>query len=259
VGGDFMHGRFLLPATFAVLMPVAAVATGEATSERRRAAAALAVVVPWALVVVAGARPGYDAVGPDGVADERGFYTAFAGTRNPTTVEDYARPDAPFDFYLAAAEARVRAERGERVLIAEDDDLPSADRYGLVARRSNIGIYGVVAGRRVFVADTLSLANPVGARLDLPAGASRRVGHAQLVPLVWDQARYAAPAPDDGEDVRDARAALSCGDLARLDAAITGAMTPRRFLHNLTLAPALTRLSVPADPAEARAGLCGRR
>jgi arabinofuranosyltransferase len=83
------------------------------------------------------------------------------------------------------------------------------------------------------------------------------VGHSQEVPLAWDLAQYAAPLPSDAQPVLDARAALGCGQLEELRQAITGPLTPRRFLRNLVRAPSLTRLRIPADPAEARRRLCG--
>jgi arabinofuranosyltransferase len=67
VGGDFMHGRLLLPGLFAVLMPVAVV---EARAWWRTAAALL--LLPWAVVCALHLRVPY-LVGPDGIADERSF------------------------------------------------------------------------------------------------------------------------------------------------------------------------------------------
>lgn len=79
VGGDFMHGRFLLPATFCVLMPFAAVALGCTLSERLQVLVPLLVVVPWAVVVAIGARHDFNPAGKLGIADERAYYTTSSG------------------------------------------------------------------------------------------------------------------------------------------------------------------------------------
>lgn len=265
VGGDFMHGRFLLPATFAILMPVAVVSVSTRARERLQGMVALLAIVPWALVVAIDVRPDYAGVGEGGIADERRFYATYSGKPNPVLIGDYEAAVGSRGFYPQALVARARAERGERVLIdggvrvLDDGGItyPVADGYGVVVRMGNIGVYGVVAGPEVFVADGLSLASAQGARLDLPASGDSRIGHAQVVPLEWDLARYAQPSAQDTQPVRDARAALQCGELAVLEEAITAPLTPARFLRNLRVAPALTRLSIPVDPAAARAGFCG--
>lgn len=257
VGGDFMHGRLLLPATLSVLMPVAVVVNGPGLRHRLQVLLPLLVVAPWAAVVAADVRPDYSAgVGSRGIADERRFYVAAAAEPNPVLLSDYTGLQS-FDWFPKADAARARAERGERVFIVGDTRYPAADGYGVVESMGNIGIYGVAAGPKVFVADGLSLASAVGARLEVPPKPGARIGHAQEVPIVWDIARYARPSPEDPAGVRDARAALGCGDLARLDAAITGPLTPGRFLRNIRDAHRLTRLRVPVDPAAARAQLCG--
>jgi len=58
------------------------------------------------------------------------------------------------------------------------------------------------------------------------------------------------------KQLADARATLACGDIPTLIAAISEPLTPQRFLINLTLAPRLTLLRIPVDPAEAKATLC---
>lgn len=265
VGGDFMHGRFLLPATFSILMPVAVVATGSVLRERLQVLVPLLVVVPWAVVVAAEVRPDYSGVGAGGIADERSFYSTYSGKPNPVLIGDYELAAGGRGFHAQGVAARDRAARGERLLLDGGPQIvdeggiqyPVADGYGLVVRTGNIGVFGVVAGPRVFVADGLSLASALGARLEVPLAADARIGHAQVVPLEWDLARYAQPSAQDPQPVQDARAALQCTDLARLDAAITAPMTPGRFLRNLRDAPSLTRLSIPLDPAEARATFCG--
>ncbi len=255
VGGDFMHGRFLLPATFCVLLPWAAVAVGEGLS-RLRTAAVLAVVVVWAAAVGTSVRVPYTgSFSATGITDERGAYVIAAQTPNPTSVEDYDSPSVG-SWYGYASDARDRVALGERVLVADGALHPAAPGYGVVVRFANIGIFGVRAGDGVFVADRLSLASAVGARLVLPPQPNGRIGHSQEVPLEWDLARYAAASPTDPPGVVAARAALSCGALRELDEAVRAPMTVGRFTDNLRSSVSLTRLEVPADPEQARAALC---
>jgi arabinofuranosyltransferase len=91
----------------------------------------------------------------------------------------------------------------------------------------------------------------------LPPDAKYRVGHAYK-PVVWAMARYTASDvyPQD-QALNDARATLACGDIPTLISAVSEPLTFQRFMTNLAVAPKLTILRVPVDPAEARAHLCG--
>jgi arabinofuranosyltransferase len=76
----------------------------------------------------------------------------------------------------------------------------------------------------------------------------------------WLVARSLDPAARDAlksPGIADATAALGCGDLRELLAAIEEPLTTGRFFRNILWAPRLTRLRFPADPAAARRELCG--
>lgn len=256
VGGDFMHGRFLLPATFSVLLPVAAVAT---TTTRRGLLAVTApvlVVSVWALVVGTSVRLDYPGtISPAGVADERGVYVRTTGSANPVTVADWAAQG----WHVQATALAERAATDDEEFYVngltgrEERALPE---HPAVVRMFNVGIFGTVAGPQVLVADALALADPVGSRLVLSPPEDTRAGHSQEVPEAWHLARYAEPSPDEEPAVTDARAALGCGELAELREAVTAPMTWGRFWDNVTSAPQLTTLEVPGDPAEAREAFC---
>lgn len=260
VGGDFMHGRFLLPATFAVLMPTFVVTVPRGIVSRLAALAPVVGVAVWAVLVPTQVLLPYQGtIGPHGIADERGFYLGYSGAAHPTVIGDYSRPNAPHDWFLRGREARALANRGAHLLVDTAQTYPAADRYGVVGRMGNIGIYGVEAGPKIFVADYLSLANPIGSRLDEKLGPDSRIGHSQLVPLAWDLARYAAPSAADSPAVQNARTALQCGAVARLDEDLTAPMTPGRFFHSILDAKKMTVLRIPMDPAAARARFCNSR
>lgn len=256
VGGDFMHGRFLLPATFSVLLPVAAVATAATRRGLLGVAAPVLVVSVWALVVGTSVRLDYPGtISAAGIADERGVYARTTGSANPVTVEDWATQG----WHVQASGFAERAATDDdefyvNALTGREE--PGVAEHPAVVRMLNVGIFGTVAGPGVLVADGLSLADPVGSRLVLPPPEDARAGHSQEVPEAWHLARYAEPSPEEEPAVTDARAALGCGDLAELQDAVGAPMTWGRFWDNLTSAPGLTLLEVPGDPAEAREAFC---
>ena len=249
VGGDFMHARFLLPSLFTMLLPVAVVA-----GARARILAPLAViVVSWAVVCAVWLRVPYAGeIGPDGIADERGYYLKAGPPR--VTLADYEDHT-----WVKAGRALRRLAEERRILLLEDGVAPGPPldarvRADVVAGSQNVGLSGFAAGLRVHLVDRLGLGDPIAARLAL--GTRGRPGHERLLGEVWMIARFAAPAGDDPERVRQARAALGCGRLRDLLRAIESPLTAGRFVRNVGQAWSLDRLSIPADPAEAAAAFC---
>lgn len=254
LGGDFMHARFLLPATFAMCLPVAVGVVGRSVLARLAIGASVVAVAAWAVVAGATLRPDYlGAIGPGGIADERGVYVAQAVDGNPVRLEDYSTQG----WYVLGEGLRSDADAGRREYVDPPAVLPVSDGYDVAVRYPNIGILGTAAGPDVLVADSLSLADPVGARLSLPEPAEPRAGHSHSVPPAWQQARYAAPGDGDDADTQAARRALGCGELAELQEAVTAPMSVSRFLENLVAAPRFTMLSIPGDPQEAVEEFCG--
>jgi arabinofuranosyltransferase len=280
VGGDFMHGRLLLPGLFALLMPVAVVAV----PLRRLELALAAGVAVWLLVCGLALRVPY----PDGVlapdqviVDERAYYAAGADTEHPVTLEDYGG----HPFVRGGQAVRRRAQANPRVLTwsgpnsgTGDADLPDTPLAPgvparIVAPAYNVGLFGYAAGPNVWVVDRLGLGDPIASRQDLIV--RRRVGHEKLLPSVWILARFSDPArlPADlagAAPVIAARRALTCtvwvwdGSGSRLEqalpetlTAITAPLTARRFASNVRLAATAGNLRVSADPAVAQVELCG--
>jgi arabinofuranosyltransferase len=260
VGGDFMHGRLLLPGLFAVLMPVAVV---EARTWWRTAAALL--VLPWAVVCAVHLRVPY-LVGPDGIADERAFYSIDAGHRNPVQVEDYART-----ILFADGQAALQAQRegGRQLVWRTHPDRPVYTStplrpgvpFDTAYLASNLGITGVLVGPGVHIVDHSGLADPLASRLQLATRG--RPGHEKSLPLPWFIARFGDPAaavPDGvpAPAVAAARRALGCGPLRDLQAATTDRLTVSRFVRNMGLSIRLRNFRFPSDPTAAEARLCGR-
>ena len=249
VGGDFMHARFLLPATVLLFAPVSLVAG--AVWQRTLAV----LVMVWALVAGLVLRP---VLWNGMIVDERSYYAKFVPDEpGAMVIAENWSADVGYQLTRRAA-ADLAAGRSYFVDITKpDDELPTHNAEGVYVVINSLGIAGVGAGLHVVMVDPPSLGDPIGSRLVLPPDAQYRVGHAYK-PVVWAMARYTAADvhPDDAQ-LNDARATLACGDVPTLIAAISEPLTVQRFLTNLTLAPKLTMLRIPVDPAEAKATLCG--
>jgi hypothetical protein len=114
---------------------------------------------------------------------------------------------------------------------------------------------GYLLGPDVHLVDRHGVADPVAARMEL-AGRGRP-GHEKLLSNAWLAARFTDHAPGEDAAVSAARRALACGDLAALEAAVTGELTLGRFVDNVLGAPHFQSLRIPADPFEAEHRFCG--
>ena len=237
VGGDFMHARLLLPATFAVVCPAAALPR----PPRKVVWAPIAAICCWAV-----ASAGYLRFDPNRVGyatifvvgDERAGYVEASGHPNPVTVSDFH--GHPF---VALASGLPRPNRlvqlGTARAEVADQPVVVSDGIGLVSLRLPT----------TYIADRLSLADPIGAHLlseEIPV----RAGHDKPVPWEWHVARFAVPSARSRE-IDAAREALDCGELAEVVESVSDPLTPGRFLENLFGAVSRTQLRIPSDPIEA--------
>ena len=282
LGGDYMHGRMLLPSLFGLLMPVAVVAL----PGRRVLAGALAgTVVAWALVCGLALRTPSQ-FGPEAgrwqVLDQRAKQRSTPSHPHPVTLADHdvlplpqpsvgraaralARPGGPV-LSLDARPGRRRTEDGAiPVQVPRTLDVRSAAwvRAPVVIFTGSIGRLGLAAGREVWIADRLGLADPVAARLRLAPQRTARAGHEKLLAPAWFLARFGEPAsvavhPRFAANPRipAARAALGCGDLRRLMRAVSAPLTLDRFVANVGASFELGALRLPGDPVAAKRELC---
>ncbi|HEX7837919.1 MAG TPA: hypothetical protein VF469_10680, partial [Kofleriaceae bacterium] len=246
VGGDFMHARLLLPATFLMVAPVLLVPRG------RWIGPAVALVTAWGLFTgiwfYAGAQHLY--------RDERLDCTRYTRQRNPTTEADHLgiQPYLPTNVRDALRQGRrlLLSETGDQIAMSAAHDAPVAVAVG------RLGVGGAVAPIDGIVVDRLGLANPLGARIT-PTQPGR-TGHEKSLPWAWILADFADPSTTPEAlrpAVQAARHAMTCGELAELLASVRAPMTASRFWANLTGALRRTRLIIPADPALAERALCG--
>lgn len=259
VGGDFMHGRLLLPSLFSLLLPVSAVATTRLTVP------AVILMAAWAGASAVGMRVPYRCIGPDGIADERSYYVAGSGKTHPVTIEDYDR-------FVWARDGRairdsIRAsQRFTNLAITPERfvTLPLASTVSapVAVSRNNVGMLAYAAGPRAYVGDQLGLVDPLAARVRLPQIRSDRIGHEKYLPPVWYAARLVptdAPVPPEVasiEELAAARRALACPPLRELFAAVRSPLSLGRVFQNLTEAWGMTSLRFSPDPFEAERELC---
>ncbi len=260
VGGDYMHGRMLLPALFAFLLPVAVIPW-------RSGRWVLPALCVWALVSAVHFRE------PHLWIDARGWMIEqWSKKAHPVTLDDYAAcdlvPDGRKLHQEAAESLRARARGDPLGQFDYEEGRPSVAvelqpwvRTPFVAVRAAMGLTGYAAGPEVELLDRLSLTDPTAARVRL----ARRgfPGHEKIFTNEWEWARAVAPASDDRlpasldrAKVEAARAALQCGEFPELQAAITEPLTVSRFLRNMAVSWRLTRFRFNADPIAAQAELC---
>ena len=271
VGGDFMHGRMLLPSLFVVLLPVSVVAV-------RGLLWLVAVgVILWSLVCAASLSTPYSGgvstrpfsfVPVDrstGIADERLVYVRYSGNAHPVTIDDFQHAG----WAQAGARTRTLARAGKRGLLLDPGEnagqqlllpLRKGVRAPIVALVGATGMFGYAAGTDVAVEDRFGLADPLAAHLKL--GIRDLPGHEKRLEQEWMVARFAAPKVQlpptvDKERVAAARRALACGQLPELLASTTEPLGAGRITDNILDSFTLWRSRFPPTPAAAESRLCG--
>ena len=275
-GGDYLHGRLLLPAVWAILVPFAVVGLpdglrrNEASRSVRALVPALAVgaLAVWAVVCAGFLRKEtYRAEAGTIIVDGRADQVATQGVAHPVTADHQG---------WGPGSAHLRLEPADVYIHGTPLDAAPPAALPIPAYASfGIGIGGYSLGPDYYIVDLLGLADPVTSRfrLDRPT----MIAHEKSTPRPWIAARLSDEAIDESllplpvialplyesapgafaDDVAAARRALTCdGDIAELLEAIRAPMGPGRFIDNLLAAPRLTALRIPGPPQEAAATLC---
>ena len=245
IGGDYMHGRLLLPAFFALALPaslVVAARRARATTRRspgcaRRLGARERRVVP--------------------AAAARARHRARARARSPTGARSSGATMKPIDIALGlngkqAAAAYARGVRGY-FKVTDKRPRPGRDPNAFVLTLGSIGVPAYDAGTHVWVIDIGGLAEPLAARTAPVPG--RQAGHRKQIDYAWYDARFGGAERRDPKVVA-ARHALTCGPVAGLLEAVDAKMTPGRFFSNIWHSVSYTRLRVPSDPIVAEREWC---
>lgn len=253
VGGDFMHARMWLPATFIALLP------GLLVPWRRWTAGFVIAVAVWGIAIEHVQAQTKVRRTSFYVEDERIGYAWWTKQRFPISETAYidASPEVRDLVHTALRDGRpaIVTEGGARFERSAD----SRARFVFFAGR--LGTGGVLTPTDGIVADTLGLANPIGARITV-TNPEQSAGHQKSLPFEWLFADFGDAAHDEDASVdpaaiRAARHAMQCGDLAELLASVREPMTAGRFFSNLAGAIHRTRIVIPADPFDAEQKFCG--
>lgn len=242
-GGDYMHGRLLLPALFAVALPAAV----DLRAPTLRTSAILVVGVAWVVVCVAALRyPSPSAVYTvPNIADWRGLT---GKTMFPKQKQAYV---------LTGRSVRALYDNGARGYLRLLDKVPRPGKRPdlLVVTMGSIGLPGYDAGHNVWIIDIGGLAEPLAARSSPIAG--RPAGHRKSIDPAWYDAEFGLDSSDP--KVAAARRALSCQPLVGLLSALDAPLTPSRFFSNMWHSLRYTLVHVPSDPRAAAREFCHTR
>jgi arabinofuranosyltransferase len=249
VGGDFMHGRMLLPALFCLLLPVMAVPI------TRWTAVALAGLTVWAIVAGGWLRVPYaDLPSARSITDERGYWVWATGVSHPIMAEDYARyPGMP-------AQLAMLADTTVPSVIAEGlrywQAYPTTLTHSTIATDS-MGALGLLTPLDLRIHDNYSLATPLGSHSLVVAA---RIGHEKRFPALWDIADVGLGDWDrSGEatvatpnQIESARRALRCPAIAEILDSVRAPLTFDRFWANFTGAVHRSGIRFSRDPSIAQ-------
>ncbi len=281
VGGDFMHGRVLLPSLFLFLLPVSVIPiplappAGPEESRARRVAVptigvAWLVVVGWAVAVQITDDPFREApeeITAAGIVDERQFYIQRTGHRHPLLADDY------LDFPRMRALVRsVDQNRTGAVflpvpgfqdrwdVVSYDRPMPGLAPFELpddpvkTVVFLNLGMTSMNLPLDVDVYDTVGLASPLAAHTDRMEDG--RIGHDKFLPYDWTLARTRVvedpvnfPRWIDVNWVNQAEVALQCPATQELIESYSAPLTKERRWTNLMNAFSFAEYRINRIPA----------
>ncbi|WP_374107308.1 flagellar motor control protein ZomB [Rhodococcus sp. BP-313] len=252
VGGDFMHGRTLLPALFTLLLPISVLPlTIPATKSDTRGVVLLGagafvwvVTVIWAFFAAnTTGMPEGSIVGRSGIVDERAFYALNTGHAHPILASDYL----DYPRMRAMVEAIDNTPDGGLLLPSSQftywDVVPPPlpippGGAGHTVYFLNLGMTSMNVGLDVRVIDQMGLAYPLAShteRLD-----NGRIGHDKNLFPDWVVADLGMvgehpylPWYMDEDWNTEARVALSCPDTQELIASYRAPLTKDLFIRNI--------------------------
>jgi len=247
IGGDYMHGRLLLPAFFALALP-ASIAVGPLTrpAPSRHARVVLGITafaVVWATVSVFAFRP---------PPNKKSYL--LSPISDWRAVSGAKLHPADTQFGLNGNEAAAAYERGVRGYFKVENKvrLPVLDPNAFVLTLGSIGVPAYDAGRRIWVVDIGGLAEPLAARTAPVPG--RTAGHRKQIDEAWYDARFGATISNPKDTA--ARRALTCGPIPGLLEAVDAKLTPGRVLSNIWHSVGYTTMRIPSDPVVAEQKWC---
>jgi arabinofuranosyltransferase len=272
VGGDYMHARLLLPAFFAVCLPVF---VGIRSRRGVLVVPALGIAV-WSVICLGWLRftpPPIAGLNSETVfiSNEHDSWVSATGNAHPVRAGDYSRALSGRAGALLARMAHQVPPGQQRLLVITDPFAPidpastrparSPLPFTLAVNLPAIGVIGYLAGPDVYVYDSYSLANPIGSHTTVAHHA--RPGHEKLIGPSWMLARFGVPGTTtvpggpSAISIGAARVALGCDPLAHYLHAITAPLTLWRALANIGASVTFTTMQFSPDPTVAVVQLCG--
>lgn len=275
VGGDFMHGRVLLPVVFILMAPLAMIPVPipsaaqwrerqlSPTGPRATALISLAAwvgLIVWGLAVVntgSDARPG--TISRNGTVDERSFYVTHTGNPHPLTAADYL----DFPRIEAMTNAIRRSSDGGLVMPGASADywevippvgpIPEGGA-GHIVYFLNLGMPSMNTDLDTKVYDMMGLAYPLAAHS--PRVEYGRIGHDKNLPVDWVVAdlglaskyEWGMPRWIDEDWVTEAQVALTCADTEKFLTSYRGELPWRKFLSNIKNAWGYSQYQIDSIP-----------
>ncbi|WP_157129047.1 flagellar motor control protein ZomB [Nocardia amamiensis] len=253
VGGDFMHGRMLLPQLFLFLLPVAVLPIrlpvgGVRATKADWSFAVLAIALVgtagWALFAAGttAIKTGTK-ITSTGIVDERIYYVLNTGHDHPILAEDYLdypRVRAMVNDITASPNGGLLLNSPSFMFwyIAPPPQPIPAGGAGHTVYFLNLGMTSMNVPLDVHVIDPMGLAYPLAAHTDRLADG--RIGHDKSLFPDWvvvdagmvDKKPW-MPWYLDEKWVTQARTAMSCPDTQALLISSRDPLTFERFRHNL--------------------------
>ncbi|MEU7630127.1 flagellar motor control protein ZomB [Nocardia sp. NPDC049220] len=254
VGGDFMHGRMLLPQLFLLLLPVAVIPIRLPEGGLRAVPAgdwsfavllfALVGTAGWALFAAntTAIKTGTK-ITSTGIVDERVYYVLNTGHNHPILAEDYLdypRIRPMVDDIAATPNGGLLLNSPSFMFwyIAPPPQPIPAGGAGHTVYFLNLGMTSMNVPLNVHVIDQMGLAYPLAAHTDRLVDG--RIGHDKSLYPDWvivdtgmvDKKPW-MPWYLDEKWVAQARVAMSCPDTQALMISYRDPLTFNRFRHNL--------------------------
>ena len=248
VGGDYMHARLLLPAFFALCLPVYV----GVRSLRGALIVPVAGIALWSVACMGWLRfvpttPRVLTPQTVFISNERNSWITATGVAHPVTAADYAHALSG-EAGVALARMARRVPHGQAAPGGDHEsvrtDRTAAVRparsplpFTLAVNLPAIGVIGYLAGPDVYVFDEFSLANPIGSHTTVVHHA--RPGHEKLIGPAWMLARFGVPGTTSipsgpsPASIDAAAAALDCDPLRAYLTAVTAPLTWSRALANI--------------------------
>ncbi|WP_408014537.1 flagellar motor control protein ZomB [Rhodococcus spongiicola] len=254
VGGDFMHGRVLLPSLFCLLVPISVVPVrilrrsewgrNNATLVFGVSTVAWTATMGWAVIAAnTVGMPDGAVVGKSGIVDERAFYSLNTGRQHPIRAEDY------LDYPRMRAMVETIADTPDGGLLLPTPAFTSWDivppplpipegGVGHTVYFLNLGMTSMNVGLDVKVLDQMGLAYPIAAHTERLDGG--RIGHDKVLYPDWVVADTGMvpvhpwlPWYLDEKWVRQAQVALTCPETVELKESYRAELTWPLFERNL--------------------------